>query len=229
LKQLTVELPFTKEQFVEVFRNYNQAVFPLQGVFYFIALVAIFYAITKTKISSIVTVAIVSCLWIWMGFIYHISYFSTINKTANIFGLLFLFQGVLFAYYNKRLTFKFPTDGYGLTGSLLIFFALTVYPSLGYLLGHVYPYAPTFGVPCPTTIFTFGILLLTDKKCPLNLTIIPGLWSIVGLFAAVNLGFYEDFGLMISALVATSMLLFRWRRAGRYNIHQTDLQAHDFT
>lgn len=40
---------------------------------------------------------------------------------------------------------------YGMTGSLLMLYAMMIYPALGYFLGHVYPKAPTFGVPCPTT------------------------------------------------------------------------------
>lgn len=97
----------------------------------------------------------------------------------------------------------------GTIGALMIFFSLAVYPSLGYLIGHVYPYAPTFGIPCPTTIFTLGIFLLTDKKCPLIHLIIPGLRGLIGLSAALNLGFYEDFGLVISGALAISLLVAR--------------------
>lgn len=206
-----MKMPFTPEEFAEVFRNYNQAIFPLQGVFYLIALVAIFYAIRKTRISSIAVMLILSFFWVWMGLFYHITYFSTVNKVATVFGAFFILQGVLFAYYSNKLEFRFPSDKYGLIGSLLILFSLAVYPSIGYFLGHVYPNAPTFGVPCPTTIFTFGVLLLTDKKCPLLLLIIPGLWTVIGLSAGINLGFYEDFGLVISGGLAISLLAARWR------------------
>jgi hypothetical protein len=204
-----MKIPFTHEEFVEVFRNYNQAVFPLQGVFYFLALAAVFYAIKKTRWSSIIVMTILSFLWIWMGLVYHISYFTAINKLAYLFGAAFILQAGLLGYYANKLDFKFPTDTYGLIGSLMIFFSMAVYPSIGYLAGHVYPHAPTFGVPCPTTIFTFGILLLTDKKCHLILLTIPGLWSLIGLSAALNLGFYEDFGLIISGGLAITMLVVR--------------------
>ena len=43
---------------------------------------------------------------------------------------------------------------------LLILFALILYLGLGIVFGHRYPAVPVFGVaPCPTTIFTVGILL----------------------------------------------------------------------
>ena len=49
---------------------------------------------------------------------------------------------------------------------------------------------PLFGVaPCPTTIFTIGMLLLARGGWVVWLSIIPLLWSLVGLAAALQLGF----------------------------------------
>ena len=106
--------------------------------------------------------AILSFFWIWMGIIYHIINFSAINKAAYIFGAAFIFQGILFLYmgfFRQKITFRFYFDIYGITGGFLILFALILYPVLGYFQGHIYPSSPTFGLPCPTIIFTFGLLL----------------------------------------------------------------------
>jgi len=83
---------------------------------------------------------------------------------------------------------------------------------LGYNLGHVYPYSPTFGLPCPTTIFTFGILLFTNEKMPVHLLIIPLLWSVIGFTAAINLIIYEDTGLLIAGLTTFTLLLISNRK-----------------
>jgi uncharacterized protein DUF6064 len=46
--------------------------------------------------------------------------------------------------------------------------------------GHRYPEMPMFGVtPCPVTIFTFGLLLLTVRPVPRSLFVIPFVWSAV--------------------------------------------------
>jgi Family of unknown function (DUF6064) len=58
--------------------------------------------------------------------------------------------------------------------------------------------SPTFGLPCPTTIFTLGMLLWLDKTPPLYLLIIPLLWSLIGTVAALKLGIREDVGLLVS-------------------------------
>jgi hypothetical protein len=204
-----MQIPFTAEQFSEVFRSYNIAVFPFQAVLYLVGLTAVYHGTKKKTWPIEIGTFILAFLWFWMGLVYHINFFSTINKPAFVFGGLFILQGTLFLFAIHKLSFRFSADIYGLTGSLLIFFALVAYPSIGYLLDHKYPSAPTFGLPCPTTIFTFGMLLWCDKKCPLSILIIPSLWAIVGFTAALNLGFYEDIGLLFAAIVSVSMIYIK--------------------
>lgn len=119
-----------------------------------------------------------------------------------------MYYGVL----KKSLLFRFRSDRYGFTGGALIVYALLVYPLLGYFLGHIFPASPTFGLPCPTTIFTFGMLLLTEKRLPPAVMIIPFLWSFVGFTAALKLGIKEDIGLLVAGLSAGALLVMRNRR-----------------
>jgi hypothetical protein len=55
-------------------------------------------------------------------------------------------------------------------------------------------------LPCPTTIFTFGVLLFVNKKISVPVLITPFLWSLMGLSAAVNLSIYDDFGSLIAGV-----------------------------
>jgi len=146
-----------------------------------------------------------------MGIAYHIVYFNSINKAAYLFGILFIIQGLLFFYYGvlkQRIRYKVKQDKPGMMGTTLVIFALIIYPALGYLFGHFYPSTPVYGVPCPTTIFSFGILLWSDKKVPVIILIIPFSWSLVGFSAATVLGMREDFALVLAGLLATALLLF---------------------
>jgi hypothetical protein len=98
---------------------------------------------------------------------------------------------------------------------------MVVYPVIGTLLGHAYPQSPVFGVaPCPTTIFTFGLLLWTTAKVPKYVLVIPLLWSLLGVTAAFTLGIREDTGLLVAGVVGTILLIWcdrgtspegRWR------------------
>jgi hypothetical protein len=204
--------PFTLEQFLAVFKNYNQSIFPMQIVLYLISAVAIYLVIKPNSTSDKIISIILSFLWFWMGIVYHIIFFTAINKAAYLFGGLFIIQGILFLFFGvfkNRLSFNFKKDKYGITGFSLILFALILYPILGYYFGHIYPSSSTFGLPCPTTIFTFGILLLNTQKCPLTILIIPFIWSVIGFMAVFQFGILEDTGLIVASIIAVSLLIYR--------------------
>lgn len=207
-----MRLPFTQEQFLEVFKNCNQAVFPIQIAFYLISVMTIYFVFKPNTTSDKLICIILSFLWLWMGIVNHIIFFTTINNAAYLFGGLFSIQGVLFFVYGvfkNKLSFNFRKDKYRITGIILIFFSLVIYPLLGYFFGHIYPSSPTFGLPCPTTIFTFGFLLLNTKKCPIIILIIPFLWSIIGFMAALQFGIFEDTGLIVASLLTWSLILYK--------------------
>jgi len=207
-----MKLPFSVEQFLEAFKNYNQSVYPMQIVFYLLAATVILLSIKKIANADRIINVILSFFWLWMGIVYHLFYFAQINKAAYLFGGIFILQGLLFFYYgvlNSKLSYKFRFDKLGWAGVLLITFALIIYPFLGYVFGHSYPASPTFGLPCPTTIFTFGILMWFDKKMPLSILIIPFIWSIIGFFAALKLGVHEDIGLLIAGILGIIMIALR--------------------
>ena len=206
-----MSLPFTTDQFLNVFAAYNNAIWPLQFLLSVLGVLAIVLCF-RAKALSVLISAILAGLWMWMGLVYHVMFFSTINPAAYIFGGLFVLQGVLFfvsGLLRRDITFGFEPGFRGYTGIALLAYALIFYPFLGFLLGHLYPSSPTFGAPCPTTIFTFGLLLLTKNRLPWFLLIIPFLWSIIGFTAALQLGIREDIGLLISGIISTSLLLLR--------------------
>jgi hypothetical protein len=207
-----MNLPFTTEQFLLVFKQYNQAVWPMQILLNLFGLVAIFLSVKKIAISNRLIAAIIAFFWFWIGVAYHFAFFTGINPAAYAFAVLNVIQGfifLIFGVFHQRLSFKFKPNLYGITGVLLILYAMIIYPLLGYTLGHIYPKAPTFGLPCPTTIFTFGLLLWTDIKVPKSALIIPFLWSVIGFSAALTLGIREDTGLLVAGIVGVALIVLR--------------------
>jgi len=100
-----------------------------------------------------------------------------------------------------------------LYAAALVAYALVIYPLIGYAIGHRYPAAPTFGLPCPTTIFTLGILLCGTSTGVRKLAVIPLVWAVIGSQAAFSLGIWEDLGLTAAAAL---FVLAAWR--GRIQI-----------
>ncbi len=197
-------IPFTVIQFLGVFERYNLAVWPAQIILNALAVVTILLTIQRPKDFSRIVSLVLSLFWIWMGLVYHFWFFSPINRAAWLFAAFFVLQGILFfiaGVWKQQLKFRFRLNLSGIIGGAFLLYALFAYPALGYCLGHRYPAAPTFGLPCPTTIFTFGMLLWTDRRVPLHLLTIPLAWSFIGFWAAVSLGMIEDYGLLAAGLV----------------------------
>jgi Family of unknown function (DUF6064) len=208
-----MDLPFTTEQFLAVFERYNLAIWPLQAVAYALGLVAVALVFRPVGASDRIIGAIMACFWLWMGAVYHLAYFSVINGAAIVFGVLFIVQGVLWLLVGvarPRLAFRAGFNASSMVGGVLILYAMVAYPIIGTLLGHGYPRSPSFGVaPCPTTIFTFGLLLWTRARPPTYVLAIPLIWSAIGFSAAFTLGIYEDIGLPIAGVLGTALLVWR--------------------
>lgn len=205
-----MKLPFNRDQFLEIFRSYNQNTFPLQLGLYFLAVIAVLYAFRQSGARNRWISGILSFFWLWMGIMYHLIYFTGINKGAYLFGVLFVVQGGLFFFFGvmkDKLQFSVKKDRNGIWAMLIIGFGLILYPMLNVLNGHAYPYMPTFGLPCPTTIFTLGILCWVENGPSKTLWIIPLLWSVIGFTAALTLGFYEDMGLLIVGIYSGWQLI----------------------
>ena len=220
-----MRIPFTIDQFMEVFKIYNLSVWPAQIFLNILALSMIFFAVRKRRFTNPINSGILGFFWLWIGIVYHLIYFTAINKAAFIFGPLFIIQACIFVYagiLKNRLSFNYQGNIYAASGAVFVLYALLIYPLLGYFLGHIYPESPTFGLPCPTTIFTFGILLWTDRKVPKYVLVIPLLWSVIGFSAAINLGVREDYGLLIAGILGTLLL---WLRDRKTNAKVPDLNS----
>src|SRR5512145_1244692 len=144
-----MKIPFTVEQFFNVFAQYNTAVWPAQIVAYVIGAIMIVLAFRKTGYSGRGISACLGLFWIWMGVFYHIWHFSRINPAAFAFGTFFILQGILFfivGTFMGRLDFRFTSMAHSIIGAIFILYAIVIYPLVGLLLGHAYPAAPLFGV-----------------------------------------------------------------------------------
>lgn len=205
-------IPFTVEQFLEVFESYNKFVgLSLIGL-YGAAIFALYLIATNRSQAIQWSFWLLTFLWFWMGIIYHWLFFSKINPMAYLFGSLFIIQGILFVFAiaGRWANGFIRVDFFSVSiAVLLCSYALMAYPVLSYFFGHHYPRGPVFGLPCPTTIYTFGILTMIsgDKRKLITLFLIPIIWSVVGTFAAISMNVYEDYGLLLSGVLSLGNFL----------------------
>src|SRR5580765_461782 len=103
-----MKTPFTLEDFLGVFSNYNQTVFPFQFIFYLLGVTIVILLLNPISRSSRIISFILSFFWIWMGLVYFFTFFSVISPAAYLFGTIFLLEGIFFLYYgvyHEKLSF----------------------------------------------------------------------------------------------------------------------------
>ena len=200
-------LPFSTTEFFAVFARYNDAVWPAQTVLLTLALTCILAV--SARAAGRTVGFILAVLWAWMAIAYHWAFFTSINPAAWGFGGLFLLGAAAFAWHALRgtLTFGRPAGVRGAVGALLVLYALVGYPVVETLLGIRYPAAPTFGLPCPTTLFTIGMLMFAERPAPRGVFAIPIAWALVGSYAAFGLGVAADLGLLVAAAAGVAALV----------------------
>ncbi|MHA2237931.1 MAG: DUF6064 family protein [Candidatus Hodarchaeales archaeon] len=204
-------LSFSIEDFLLVLENYNLGIWPFQIVAYVLVILALFFSFRPTNYSPKIVLAILSFFWLFTGIVFGFLYWAPSHVFGYIFGICCVLQGLMFLYSISRsdLTIGSPDKIYTLIGILFVLYAIIGYQILGYYLGHIYPTFFAVGlVPCPTTIFTFGIFLTINKKIPIKYYVIPLIVSLGGFLAAYK-GIYEDIGLVITGIVGTILIIGR--------------------
>jgi hypothetical protein len=209
---MLMKTPFTTQEFFAVFVRYNEAVFPLQILIFILGIAGLMLIHARNPIKRKSIGILLVFLWLWMGSIYHIGFFSSINKAAYVFGGLFILEGLFIcyeAYIRNKLAFRFQGHFANYLGYFFILFGLVIYPAISFALEKSLARTIALGLPCPSTILTFGFLMLADRKLPKYLLIIPSLWAVIGLSAAINFGVYQDFMMIVAAVLADVVLVRR--------------------
>jgi hypothetical protein len=195
-------LPFTHEEFLDVFGKYNSTLWPAVVALWLLTVAGVI-ALARTRVNPRFLTALLFIHWLWSGGVYHLGYFADINSAARLFGILFITQALLIGWFGlvrARLTFVWR-KGRGLQGGLAVLFTIyaLVYPFLALAVGLDWPRTPTFGVPCPTTLLTVGLLFSLEPVHLRVLGIIPLVWAIIGGSAAILLGVLPDWALLVGA------------------------------
>jgi uncharacterized protein DUF6064 len=208
-------LPFSADQFFEILATYNNQ-FRVAVAGWWIASLGVIVATwcRPARFSRLLT-SVLAAMWAWNALAYHAFLFTRINPAAWLFAALFAIEALLLSWTAARrsldyFTSRGPMSALGL-GLVSYSFA---YPFLS-ALGHAYPATPTFGLPCPTTILTIGLLLTIRGEVPIVLAIVPAVWALIGGSAAVLLRVPTDFALLGAGLLLIVLVGVQRNRAMR--------------
>jgi len=202
-----MRLPFTEVEFLDLFARFNVTLWPVLLVLWVASAVAA-VSLARGRATARPVLLLLAIHWLWSGVAFHAWFFTRINPRADLFALMFVAQGLLFARAagQNRVHLDWDASLRQLTGLAFVGLALA-YPLLVMLTGYRVPAAPAFGVPCPTALFTVGVLLCSTTIVPRILLFIPLAWSLVGGSAAITMGVTPDLLLLAGALVLLPLLL----------------------
>ena len=196
-----MQLPFTSQQFFQVFAAFNQVFLLWIVAWWIVCLGVVAWVAREPGRRSHVLSWLLGALWLWNAIAYHAVFFTRINPAAWLFAAAFGVQAVIFvqAARGRRLEYFQTTGWTRLVGAGLVAYAFA-YPFLTMAVGHRYPAAPMFGVPCPTVILTIGALLTCRGGVPGRTAVVPFVWALIGGSAAVLLDVSTDYVLAVAGL-----------------------------
>jgi hypothetical protein len=206
---MSMQLPFTREQFFDVFAAYNATLWPgVLALWIASVFVAVLLFARSHRASDRVVGTLLAVHWAWSALAYHVAFFTSINPAAWLFAALFLVEAVLFLWWGTirgSLRFAAESSAWAPIAWVLIGYSL-IYPAINAVQHATFSRIPTFGVPCPTTIFTAGLLMLAMPRS-WALSIIPIVWSAIGGSAASLLGVRADYALPVAGLALVLSLI----------------------
>ena len=108
-----MQLPFTREQFFDLFAAYNQTLWPAAAALWIASAVVSALLLSSRPVRGRWISALLVWHWGWSALAYHGAFFARINPAAWIFATLFLVQAALFFWIGTvqgRLAFE-PSRG----------------------------------------------------------------------------------------------------------------------
>jgi hypothetical protein len=196
-----MQLPFTKEQFFDLFAAYNGALWPAVVALWMASAAVSALLLSSRRPPDRWISALLAAHWAWSALAYHVGFFTRINPAAWAFAALFLLQAALFFWWGvvqERLSFAPWRNAWAPVAWVLVAYS-AVYPGINAIQHLSVSRIPAFGVPCPTTIFTAGLLMLATPRS-WRLSLIPVVWSVIGGSAALLLGVRADYALPIAGI-----------------------------
>jgi len=202
--------PFTREQFFDLFAAYDEALWPAAVALWIASAVIVALRLSAQRPHDRWIGTLLVVHWAWSALAYHVAFFTRINPAAWFFAALFLGQAVLFFHVGivqRRLSFAPWGNAWAPLAWGLIGYSLA-YPAINAIDHLSLSRIPTFGLPCPTTIFTAGVLMLAAPRS-WRLSTVPVIWSAIGGSATFLLGVHADVALPIAGM---ALAIFSLRR-----------------
>jgi hypothetical protein len=204
-------LPFDADALFASLAYYHATFWPLQWLALIGAAAAIALPTAAPAHGERASLLLLATAWLWVGLAWHIATFAEINFAAPIYGALFVVEGALLAWAaaRGRVALRFRHHRRHLIGLGLALAALIGYPIIDRLGGVPWTAVRLPGAaPCPTALWTLGLLLLAEGRPPAGLMLLPVLWTVAAAATGWVLGIEQD--QLLPLAVATALVVALW-------------------
>jgi Family of unknown function (DUF6064) len=200
--------------FLARFARGNAAIWPMQLVWYAIAVAIVGLALWPRRRASQLACVLAAAYLAWVG----IAYFGVLNSGAHLawlFAAAFTLEALLFlvaGLVRRDLVFAPHWNLASVLGALFMCYALVAFPLIGLLSGMPLRSLPVIGfAPCPTAIFAFGLLLWARPPAPIYLLPIPLAVALGTAAGSMATGIVPDFALILTGAITAGVLIWRDR------------------
>ncbi len=200
--------------FLATFGRANAAVWPMQIVWYLVAVAMVGLALWPLRRSSQLICALAAAYFAWIG----IAYFAWLMPGmhfSRLWAAVFTLQAVLLVLagvVRSDLVIRPRKDVASGLGAAFIAYALIAYPLIGLAGGHALRTLPVLGLsPCVTVVFFFGLLLWARPPAPKYLLLVPLAWALGAAPPDLARGVVADYGMLVTALISVGLIIWRDR------------------
>ena len=176
-------LLFSPQTYYRLFELYNKDIWPIQILTLAFGAAITVLVVCKPVWHGRAVTAILSAVWLWVAWAYHLQRYATINWAAHFFAAGFAVEAGLLIWtgiIRGRLVYTSASLALNRAGLGVFIFALVVQPFGGLLLGRSWSQVELFGIaPDPTVVATLGILLRAADRTFWELFIIPVIWCTI--------------------------------------------------
>ncbi len=212
-------LLFSPRTYYRLIERHNEALWPSQVAALGLGFAIVVLLRRPSARQGRLLAGILAILWVWVGWGFVWSRYSTINWAAKYLVLLFAIEVLVLVgigVLRGGLRFVRRRDAAGALGMALLVLSLLLYPAFAPLLGRGWRQAELFGVaPDPTVLATLGVVLLADAPIRWALLAMPILWCAVSGVTLLAMESPEAWVLLAAALLAVAASAWSGRRSQR--------------
>jgi len=208
------------EEWWHIIEKYGDRIYPVQIIFYIIAILLIGWLILKpSKLQNILLKLYLSIAFMWNGIVFFLILAKDITGDSYgnyLFGFIFITVSVFFAVdiFRQKMQFSLPAAGWRKYSTLSLMLLVFCYPLFGIAFGHHFASLIIPGTfPCPTTALSLLILTTALPRINKIAYILLLLWAIPfpPLIQIPKYGVYEDTIMLAIGLYSLILLLIYWK------------------